>query len=140
MNVEVNWIAVLLATVGAMAVGFVWYAPSVFGNTWMRLAGLSDPAARTKGMFGAMACSVLGSLLTAFVLAHMSFIANTFYKNSFFMDATTTAFWLALGFAATTLVIHNSFEHKPWKLTAIAVGNRFVTLIVMGMVIGLLKP
>ena len=140
MSVEVNWIAVFLATVSAMVVGFVWYAPNVFGNAWMRLAGLEDPAKRKKGMFGAMAASVLGSLLTAYVLAHVAFMAHYFYKNSFFMDSVTTAFWLALGFTFTTLIIHNSFEQKPWKLTALAVGNRFVTLVAMGMVIGLLKP
>jgi hypothetical protein len=139
MNVEVNWIAVLLATVSAMAVGFVWYAPSVFGNAWMSLAGL-DKTKQGKGFFGSMLSAVLGSLLTAYILAHVAYLSHAFFHNSFFMDAVNTAFWLALGIAATTLAIHNSFEHKPWKLTAIAIGNRIVTLLVMGMVIGLLKP
>ena len=139
MSVEVNWIALVLATVSAMVVGFVWYAPSVFGNTWMQLAKI-DPAKGRKGMFGAMLTSVVGSLLTAYILAHVSYLSHIFFGNSFFMDAVNTAFWLALGIAATTLAIHNSFEQKPWKLTAIAIGNRFVTLLVMGAVIGLLKP
>lgn len=139
MNVEVNWLAVVLATVAAMAVGFVWYAPGVFGNTWMKLAGLDDPSKRRKGMFGAMFTSIAGSLLTAYIVAHVAYLSHAFFNNSFFMDAVNTAFWLALGIAATTLAIHNSFEQKPWKLTAIAIGNRFATLLAMGMVIGLLK-
>lgn len=138
MSVEVNWIAVLAAMVSAMIVGFIWYAPSVFGNTWMALAKIEKP--NNKGMISAMLSAVIGSLLTAYILAHVSYLAHAFFKNSFFMDAVNTAFWLALGIAATTLVIHNSFEKKPWKLTAIAVGNRVVTLLVMGAVIGLLKP
>jgi hypothetical protein len=139
MNVEVNWIGVGLAVVAAMAVGFVWYSKGVFGTVWMKLAGL-DQDKMKKGMFGAMVSALIGSLLTAYILAHMAFLAHAFFKNSFFMDSVNTAFWLALGISATTLVIHNSFEHKPWKLTALAVGNRFVTLIAMGMVIGLFKP
>ncbi len=38
MSVEVNWLAVALATVSTMAVGSIWYTPKVFGNTWIRLA------------------------------------------------------------------------------------------------------
>lgn len=139
MNVEVNWLAVVLATVAAMVVGFVWYSKSVFGTVWMQLAGL-DADKMKKHLFGPMVAAVVGSLLTAYILAHVSFLAHAFFKNSFFMDAVNTSFWLALGISATTLFIHNSFEQKPWKLTWLAVGNRFVTLLVMGMVIGLLKP
>jgi sterol desaturase/sphingolipid hydroxylase (fatty acid hydroxylase superfamily) len=139
MNVEINWIAVGLATVAAMIVGFVWYHKNVFGTVWMKLAGI-EPDQMKKGFAAPMLLALLGSLLTAFILAHMAFIAHAFYKNSFFMDAVTTAFWLWLGLSFTTLIIHNSFERKPAKLTALAVGNRFVTLLVMGMVIGLLKP
>ena len=139
MNVEVNWIAVVLATVSAMAVGFVWYSKNVFGTVWMRLAGL-DQDKMKKRVIGPMLSAVIGSLLTAYILAHVSFLAHEFFKNSFFMDAVNTSFWLALGISATTLVIHNSFEQKPWKLTALAIGNRFVTLVTMGMVIGIFKP
>jgi hypothetical protein len=139
MSVEINWTAVLLATVSAMVVGFVWYSRGVFGTVWMKLAGINQEEMK-KGLFGPMVASLLGSLLTAYILAQMAFLAHAFFKNTFFMDAVTTAFWLALGISATTLVIHNSFEKKPWKLTALAVGNRFVTLIVMGMIIGIFKP
>lgn len=139
MSVEISWLGVVLATVASMAVGFVWYSRGVFGPTWMKLAGL-DQAKMKKGMFGPMLAALLGSLLTAYILAHVSYLAHAFFRNSFFMDTVSTAFWLALGISATTLVIHNSFEQKPWKLTALAVGNRFVTIIIMGMVIGIFKP
>jgi hypothetical protein len=139
MNVEVNWLAVLLAVVVAMLVGMVWYSKAVFGTIWMHLAGLSEQKMR-KNMLWPMVSAVGGSLLTAYVLAHVTYLAHSFFQNSFFMDAVMTAFWMALGFAATTLVIHNSFEQKPWKLTWLAVGNRLVTLLLMGVVIGLLKP
>lgn len=139
MNVEINWLAVVLAVVGAMVVGMVWYSKSIFGTVWMHLAGL-DEAKMKKHVIGPMVAAVVGSLLTAYVLAHVSYLSHAFFKNSFFMDAMNTAFWMALGFSVTTLVIHNSFEQKPWKLTWLAVGNRFVTLLVMGAIIGLLKP
>jgi hypothetical protein len=139
MGVEVNWIGIILAVVAAMAVGFVWYSEGVFGPVWRRLAGHDADKAK-KGMAGPMVATIIGAVLTAYILAHMAYLSHAFFKNSFFMDSVNTAFWLAIGISATTLLIHNSFERKPWKLTAISIGNRLVSLIVMGAVIGLFKP
>lgn len=139
MSVEVSWIGIGLATISAMVVGFFWYSPGVFGTVWMKLAGLDREKAK-KGMLGPMVLSLLGSFVTAYVLSYFVFVWHGFFGAGFFMDSVTCSFWLALGLAAPTLIIHNSFEQKPWKLTALAVGNRFVTLIVMGMAIGIFKP
>lgn len=138
MSVEINWLGVILAVISSMVVGFIWYSPGVFGTVWAKLAGVDMKT--KKGMAGPMIATLIGSLLTAYILAHITWLAHAFFKNTYFMDAVNTAFWLALGISATTLVIHNSFERKPWKLTALAVGNRLVTIVVMGMVIGLFKP
>lgn len=139
MSVEVNWIGIILAVVAAMIIGFVWYSKGVFGTVWMRLAGL-DSEKMKKGMAGPMLATVIGALITSYILAYMAFLSHAFFKNSFFMDSVNVAFWLAIGISATTLVIHNSFERKPWKLTALTIGNRLVTIIVMGAVIGFFKP
>jgi hypothetical protein len=45
----------------------------------------------------------LWRLVTAFVLAHVTFVANKFFHNSFLSDALQTAFWLWLGFTAARL-------------------------------------
>ena len=39
MDLQINWLAVMLATLSSMVVGSVWYAPPVFGRMWMRLIG-----------------------------------------------------------------------------------------------------
>ncbi|HSX35505.1 MAG TPA: DUF1761 domain-containing protein [Patescibacteria group bacterium] len=139
MSVEVNWLGVILAAVAAMVIGFVWYSRGVFGNTWMELAGLND-AKMKKGMAGPMVATVISVLLTSWTLAMLAFMANAFFKHSFMMDSVETALWVWLGISATTLVIHNSFEQKPWKLTAMNAANRLVSLLAMGFVIGLFKP
>ncbi len=36
------WLAVVLAAVSSMVVGFIWYAKPVFGNRWMRLSGIKE--------------------------------------------------------------------------------------------------
>ena len=39
---EINWLAVALAAVSSMVVGFIWYAKPVFGRRWMRLSGIRE--------------------------------------------------------------------------------------------------
>ena len=139
MEVEINWLAVVLATASAMVVGFIWYAKPVFGTLWMHLAGLSE-AKMQKHVVWPMVSAVGGSFLVAYILAHVTFLAHAFFQNSYMMDALSTGFWLWLGFALTTLIIHNSFEQKPWKLTWLAACNRLATIMVMAFVIGLFQP
>lgn len=141
MDVEVNYLAVFLAAASSMVVGSIWYAPKVFGNTWMKLAKV-DPNKQSspKAMTILMGGTFLLSLLTAYVLAHVSFLSNQFFGNSFFQDAVSTAFWVWLGFVATRILTHNMFDQRPGKLTWLALGNEFVTIMLMGLIIGWLAP
>ncbi|MCB9182410.1 MAG: DUF1761 domain-containing protein [Flavobacteriales bacterium] len=38
----INWLVQLVAALVPMLVGFIWYNPKVFGNTWMRAAGMTE--------------------------------------------------------------------------------------------------
>lgn len=140
MEVNVNLWGVLLAALSTMVVGSIWYAPSVFGRTWMKLAKIEEKkqmTAKEKLMFMWV---FLLSLLTAYVLAHVAYLAHSFFGHSFFQDAVSTAFWVWLGFVVTRLLTHNMFDKRPGKLTLLAIGNEFVTIMVMGVIIGLFAP
>jgi hypothetical protein len=139
MDVQVNYWAVLLAAVSTMVVGAIWYAKPVFGKVWMKYVGLDEKKAQA-GAAKALSLTFLLSLLTAYVLAHVTFLAHSFFGNSFFQDAVSTAFWVWLGFVMTRLVTHALFEQRNHKITLLSVGNEFVTIMVMGVVIGLLAP
>ncbi len=139
MNVEVNYLAVFLAMVSSMVVGSIWYAKSVFGASWAKMVGLTDKKMQEDAA-KAIGVTVVVSLLTSFVLAHMAYLAHRFYGNSFLLDSVTTAFWLWLGLTAARMITHDAFERRPLKLTVMNIAHEFVTLIVMGLVIGLLKP
>jgi len=136
MNVEVNYIAVVLSMVSSMVVGMVWYAKPVFGKTWMKMVGMDDRKA-SEGAARAIGVTVVVSLVTAYVLAHVAFLSNHFFGHSFLQDAVTTAFWLWLGLTAARFVTHDAFERRPLKLTLMNVAHELVTLLVMGAVIGL---
>jgi hypothetical protein len=137
MNVDVNWLAVVLAALSSMVVGSIWYAKPVFGASWMKMVGLDDKKA-AEGAAVAMGLTLVVSFVTAYVLAHVAFLSNEFFGNSFLQDSLTTAFWVWLGFTASRFLTHDLFEHRRKKLTLMNIGNEFVTIMVMGLVIGLL--
>jgi len=141
MSVDVNWLAVILAAVSSMVVGMVWYLPSVFGNAWMKMTGVKmdkgDTGAKMAWKFGS---TFVASLLTAYVLAHVAFLSNSFFANSFLMDALTTGFWLWLGFTAARIYVHDAFEGRRKKLFAINAAHELVTILMMALIIGLMKP
>src|SRR6476469_3287424 len=122
MSVDVNYLAVFLAAVSSMVVGSLWYMPASFGKAWM---------------YGSV---FVASLVTAFVLAHVTFLANKFFGDSFLSDALQTGFWLWLGFTAARLYVHDTFEGRRKKLTLLNAGHELVTVLVMALIIGLLKP
>lgn len=137
MEVSINYWAVLLAGISSMVVGSVWYAQGVFGKTWAKLAKVD----MNKSTSGSQMASMLGltfiaSLVTAYVLAHVTFLSHHLFGNSYLQDALTTAFWLWLGFTAARILTHDLFEGRRKKLTLLNLGNELVTIMVMGLIIG----
>jgi hypothetical protein len=136
MEVAINLWAVVLAAASSMVVGSIWYAKPVFGNTWLKLIGKSDKD-MAKGGMKPILVTVVVSFITAYVLAHVTYLSYSFFTDSsFFGAALTTAFWVWLGFTAARVITHDAFEGRPMKLTAMTLGHELVTLLVMGAVIG----
>jgi hypothetical protein len=140
MSVDVNLLAVFLAALSSMVVGSIWYSKGVFGEIWGSLAKVDmSKRPEPKQMAWLLGSTFVASLVTAYVLAHMTFLAHYFFNNSFLTDALMTAFWLWLGFTAARVYVHDAFESRRKKLTLLTTGNELVTLLIMGLVIGLLK-
>jgi hypothetical protein len=137
MEVHVNYLAVVLAMVSSMIIGSIWYARGVFGNTWIKLAKI-DMKKDKGSMFRPIAITLVVSLITAYVLAHVTYLSNQFFHHSFLQDAVTTAFWLWLGLTAARFITHDAFEGRPAKLTILNCAHELVTLLVMGVIIGAL--
>lgn len=60
-----NFLALLAAAASALVVGFIWYNPNLFGNAWMKAAGMTDE--QVKG--GNMAKIFIMAFIFAFILA-----------------------------------------------------------------------
>lgn len=139
MDVQVNLWAVLLAALSSMVVGSIWYSKGVFGTVWGKLAKVDmSGTPKSSEMAWLLGTTFVASLITAYVLAHVTYLANRFFGNSFVSDALQTAFWLWLGLTAARVYVHDAFESRPTKLTVLTTGHELVTLLLMGLIIGLM--
>ncbi|CAN5381519.1 DUF1761 domain-containing protein [soil metagenome] len=141
MSVEINWLAVALAALSSMVVGSIWYAEGVFGKSWMQMTkskmGKGSTPSQMAWIYGSV---FVASLVTAYILAHVTFLSHSFFGNSYLTDALYTGFWLWLGFTATRFYVHDTFEERRKKLTVMNTAHELVTIMVMALTIGLIKP
>ena len=135
MTPDINYWAVVLATLSSMVVGSIWYTPRVFGSYWMKTAGVT-PSGNSKDAIWPIIITLLVSFVTAWVLAGAAFIAWDFYGGSFLVNAIVTAIVLWAGFTAARFITHDAFDGRPSGLTVLNIAHEFVTLVIMALIIG----
>jgi len=135
VQVEVNLMAVIVATIVNIALGFAWYSKSLFGKQWMAELGLTEASlqANKQAMGKTYALMTLASLVMAYVLAHViaAFQAETL------MEGIQGGFWIWLGFIATTALNGVLWEKKSWNFYGITAGYYLVSLCLMGVILTL---
>ncbi|GAB09479.1 hypothetical protein GOARA_040_00040 [Gordonia araii NBRC 100433] len=136
---EINYWAVLLATLSSMVIGSIWYTPKVFGNRWMELAKVSEPDS-TASAVRPILVSILMAFVTAWVLAGAATIAWDYQKGSFFWTALLTAAVLWAGFTAARVITHDSFEGRPLGLTTLTLAYEATAIAAMAVIIGVWPP
>ena len=126
MNIEVNYLAVVVAAVSSTVVGSLWYGP-LFGKQWMALAGLSkEKLAQDKPNMGKLyAAQAVASLVMAYVLFHFTAPAESL---SMALEWTV---WIWLGFVATVTLGNVLWHGRPRALWALENAYYLVTLFIM---------
>lgn len=137
MAPEINYIAVVLATLSSMVIGSIWYTPRVFGNYWMKKAGIT-PSGNAKDALRPILVTVLVSFITSWVLAGAAYISYDFYGGSFLVNSVVTGIVLWGGFTAARFITHDAFDGRPTGLTVLNVAHEFVTILVMALIVGAL--
>ncbi|WP_102144610.1 DUF1761 domain-containing protein [Mycobacterium hubeiense] len=136
---DINYLAVLLALIASMVVGFVYYHPAVLGRRWMELVGHTDETVEGGSPFVYPVVAVC-SFLTAWALAGATFLAHNFYGGSFLVSALVTGWILWLSFTVARMLVHDVFDTRSLKITGLSALNEFITITVMALIIGLWPP
>lgn len=140
MTPEINHLAVVLAVVAAMVVGFVFYMPAVFGRRWMNMVGHSEESVQGSGPPLLYPLVIAAGFITAYTLAGVAFLSHEFYGGSFFVSAFISAWILWLGFTASRMLVHDLFDTRTLGITALSALNELITVTAMALVIGVWPP
>ena len=154
---EFNFLAVLVAAIVPIFVGFLWYNPKTFGNAWMHESGLTAENLKGGNMIKIFGVTFILSFMLAFILPSMvihqmgafsltqgdlgtlpSFDAFLKDYGMAFRTFKHGAFHGALAgiFIALPIIgINALFERKSAKYIFINSGFWIVTLCIMGAII-----
>ena len=120
-----------------MILGALWYGPFL-GQKWLELMDFSPEKAAQmkKEMSGALmgkayGINFLGALVASYVLAHFIIIWGVID----IYGALQLAFWVWLGFIATTTLGSVLWERKPWELYILNNGYQLIALAVASIIL-----
>ena len=133
----VNVWAVLVAAVATMVVGFVWYSPALFANSWMKLMGYDANdkekiAEMQKSAGPSYFMSLIASILAAFVLGKLISVSG--FSNA--VDGLKIGLVVWLGFVTTVQFTNALFSRQRNRLYMINTGYQLVSYVVMGTIMG----
>ena len=135
--IEVNYLAVLIAAVVSMVLGFLWYGP-LLGKPWMKEKGYTEESLKEEqskmGMLYGV--SFVLALLTAYVLSHVMMLSQNTFEYTMVMTGVTSAFFMWIGFVLPVQTTNTIFGEQNWKLLAIDTGYQLCSVLAMGLVLG----
>ena len=140
-NIQINFLAVIIAVVANFVLGFLWYTP-IFGKIWGKEMGFNmDEKPPGSALAKGMIFMVIGNFLMAWVFAHNMAVWNplTWGLPPSEMSATSNAMmaaiftWLGFFFPGDLGTV--AWEKKSWKLFFINTGYHLASLIVVAMIL-----
>ena len=130
MELNINWLAVLLAALASFIVGGLWYSV-LFAKVWQREAGVTDEQLK-HGTVRVFVGSFLLAAVMAVVLA--AFIGSGGAGFRALAGLATGAAWVA-----AALGVNYLFERRSLTLFAINASYNIVTFTAMGAIIGAMQ-
>lgn len=137
-EMNINWIAMVVAAILPLVTGFIWYNPKVFGTAWMKESGMTEEKAKSMNPGKTYGLAVVMAFLIAFALwpeVMLGGAPSDPHGTEAFMTFKHGAFHGALlGFtvAMPVLATNALFEQKSFKYVAINAGYWIVTMALMG--------
>ncbi|MBA0885109.1 DUF1761 domain-containing protein [Flavobacterium undicola] len=155
---EINFLALFVAALSTLVVGFIWYNPKVFGTIWMKESGLTEEKMKGANMPLIFIMAVFFAFLIAMVIQFLTIhqwgafsmtggnVATAKPSYAAFMADYGTAFrtfkhgafhgFLTGLFLAFPMIATNAlFERKSWKYTFINSGYWIICFMIMGGII-----
>jgi hypothetical protein len=134
MNVNINYLAVLVSAIANFVIGALWYGP-VFGKPWLKLSGVNEFKPNPVNMI----LGFVAALLMSYVLDHALIFGSAYLKIEGLPAGIMVSFFNWIGFAAPITLGVVIYEKKSWKLWMLNNGCWLLSLVVMGIILSLWK-
>lgn len=128
--IEINFMVIItLAVMGAMAFSAFWYSPKIFGNTWMKLTGVSSTSSRDFKKMMLFTC------FAYFAIALTLFTIILWAGANTVKSGVIVGLWMGLGLSSMTLLIPYLWEGRSPKLFLITAGITVCNSVFMSAII-----
>lgn len=161
---EINWLAVLVAALVPMVMGFIYYNPKVMGTIWMKAADVTEEKMKGGNMGLIFGLSFFFSLMLALSMNNLTihqfnipglfnvhgqdpapgspeatFIADFFTKYGMlhrtFTHGMVHGMITVVFFGLPILATNAMFERKGWKYIMVNFFYWFITIGIMGGIV-----
>lgn len=155
---EINWIALLVAALSTLVVGFIWYNPKVFGTIWMKEAGITLEDEKRPNILIMFASSIIYAFMMSIILqmltihqwgalgmvggdttkalpSYAAFMED--YGNAFrtFKHGALHGFMTGLFLAFPLIGTNALYERRSFKYALVSGGFWIVCFTIMGGII-----
>lgn len=130
-EVQINYLAVLLAAFLGFVIGGLWYSPLLFGNAWMNASGVTEEQVNSGNKGKIFGLTAVFLLIMSYCLAMFLATPEIGLSAGAFYGFLTGFGWIFFGIGVVAL-----FELRSWTYILINGGYWVVTMTLMGAVIG----
>lgn len=123
---EVNWLAIVVGAVAWWILGAIWYAPPLFGNAWMRSAGIQISQEQRPGV-----ATYVVPLIAYFIATIAAAMLARATGSTTFGEGIVLGLVLSVGFAATLYWVESTFGQRPRPTTWFAITASYQVLGVL---------
>lgn len=133
-----NWLAIIIAALIPMIVGFIYYHPKVFGKAWMNSLGITEADLKIGNMGLIYGVSlVMSFILSFYLLGNVDGPGQEGPQGQFdtFKHGAAHGMLLTIFLVMPVMVTNGLFERKSFKNLGINLLYWLITLSLMGGVI-----
>lgn len=131
---QINWLAVVVATLVAFVIGGVWYSPKVFGDTWKSLLGKKATTMNGTNLTHLMGYAFALTFISLVVLAVVMYAIGSSVLSA--GQGLLFGLIVGAGLVAVCIGINYTYEQRRLKLWLINSGYIVTYFAVAGMIIG----
>ena len=127
-----NWLAIIIAAVANMVIGFLWYGTWAFGKSWIKLSGRTMGEGMQPGPLYAL--TAVAAVVQAITVSW--FVGQTGANSG--AAGAIVGLYVGMGIVAAAMFAEVLFAGRHPRLFAIIAGYSVLALIVQGAIIGFL--